>query len=93
MDRFAKLLAGACHIQNVILDLECQSDSRSCLLNLCCLFFIRSAKDGTCHHGSLDQRRSLVLVDIIQHLSGYLLAVILDIHALSSEHSIKPCLI
>ena len=84
-----QLFLGAGHIQDIILDLERKADIFCCLFYYSSLFFRGTSKNCACHHRSFNKCRSLILINIINHLTAHRLAVIFHIHTLSAKHSVK----
>ena len=93
VNRLAQFLACACHIQNIILDLEGKTDIAGSLLDHLHGLFRCSGKDSSCHHGTLNKSRRFILVYIIQNFSVHRLSVILHIHTLAAQHSVDSGLI
>ena len=78
------------HIQDIILDLKCQSDFFRNPFHTCRLCFVRSGKYRADHHRAFNQCARFQFVNKQQFFTGDRFSRRFDVHDLTADHSVDP---
>ena len=89
--RFPELLLCACHIQNIVHDLERQPKGRGVFIRTAALI-LRAASQDAAHGGrSADQGAGFASIHLLQHLQGHSSSLAHEIDLLAAHHAVDAC--
>ena len=91
VDWFSQYFFRTGHVQDIILNLECNAHIMCYLFDLSYILFFCPSENCTNHHSTFDQRSCLQLINRIQNIFRHSMSCFFYIDHLSADHSIDTC--